>query len=187
MEQIHADIESTVTPSWLTSVPAKLGSASHGKLKADQWRVLGAVFFPITLMRLWWFVELGNPRSERCRKILDVTISLLSAVSIATSRKTSRQHADMYTQHMQAYLNGIKLLFPTFKFVPNHHMALHLPDYLLLYGPVHSWWAFPFERMIGMLQRISTNYKEGTEIQSSTSVKFAHYNSIRGIRDYHRL
>ena len=27
-------------------------------------------------------------------------------------------------------------------------MALHLPDYLLLYGPVHSWWTFPFERLI---------------------------------------
>ena len=40
-------------------------------------------------------------------------------------------------------------------------MALHLRDYILLYGPVHSWWAYPFERMIGTLQRISTNYKEG--------------------------
>lgn len=161
IEQIHADISSTVTPSWFTSVPAGLGSSAHGKLKADQWRVLGAVFFPITLIRLWWFAKPGDPRSERCRKILDVTISLLSAVSIATSRKTSHHHADMYRQHMQSYLIGIKELFPTFKFVPNHHMALHLPDYIRLYGPVHSWWAFPFERMIGMLQRILTNYKEG--------------------------
>ena len=62
---------------------------------------------------------------------------------------------------MQAYLTGLKELFPDFKFVPNHHMALHLWDYILLYGPVHSWWAFPFERMIGTLQHISTNYKEG--------------------------
>ncbi|KDR79752.1 hypothetical protein GALMADRAFT_62004 [Galerina marginata CBS 339.88] len=85
MAQIRADIKSMVTPSWLTSVPSQLGSASHGKLKADQWRVLGSVYLPISLIRLWWLVQPENPRSERCRKILDVTIMLLSAVSIATS------------------------------------------------------------------------------------------------------
>lgn len=163
MGLIHADIASMVTPSWLTPVPSKLGAPSHGKLKADQWRVLGSVYLPISLIRLWWSTEPGNARSERCRKILDVTISLLSAVSIATSRVTSPRHADLYLQHMQAYLTGLKRLFPDFKFVPNQHMALHVQDYILLYGPVHSWWAFPFERMIGTLQRILTNYKEGKD------------------------
>jgi Domain of unknown function (DUF4218) len=170
MEQIHADIASTITPSWLASVPSNLGSASHGKLKADQWRVLASVYLPISLIRLWWSVELGNARSESCQKILDVTISLLSAVSIATSRVTSPRHADLYLQHMQAYLTGLKELFPDFKFVPNQHMALHLRDYILLYGPVHSWWAFPFERMIGILQRISTNYKEGTALVNANTI-----------------
>ena len=164
MEQIHIDIASTITPSWLSSVPSNLGSASHGKLKADQWRVLGSIYLPISLIRLLWSAELGNSRSERCRKILDVTISLLSAVSIATSRVTSERHAYLYLQHMQVYLTGLKEFFPDFKFVPNQHMALHLRDYMLLYGPVHSWWAFPFERMIGTLQRILTNYKEGTAL-----------------------
>ena len=159
MEQIHADIASTITPSWIASVPSNLGSASHGKLKADQW---SSVYLPISLIRLWWSADPGNARSERCRKILDVTISLLSAVSIATSRVTSPRHADLYLQHMQVYLTGLKELFPDFKFVPNQHMALHVRDYILLYGPAHSWWAFPFERMIGTLQRILTNYKEGT-------------------------
>ena len=106
-----------ITPSWLTSVPSNLGSASHGKLKADQWRVLGSVYFPISLICLWWSAEPRNARSVRCRKILDITISLLSAVSIATSRVTSPQHADLYLQHIQAYLTGIKELFPDFKFV----------------------------------------------------------------------
>ena len=62
---------------------------------------------------------------------------------------------------MQVYLTGLKELFPHFKFVPNQHMALHVQDYILLYGPAHSWWAFRFKRMIGTLQRILTNYKEG--------------------------
>ena len=116
---------------------------------------------PVSLVRLWSVVEVGNPRSKRCREILDVTMLLLSAVAIACSRVTSEKHADLYFNNMHSYLSGLKGLFPDYSFHPNHHMALHLRDYLLLYGPVHSWWTFPFERLIGILQRISTNYKIG--------------------------
>jgi hypothetical protein len=161
MDEIRSDIVNMLRPSWLTSVPYEFGSGSHGKLKADQWRVLGTTFLPVSLVRLWSVVEVGNPRSEKCRQILDVTMSLLSAVAIACSRVTSEEHAELYLNNMHSYLVGLKQLFPEYSFHPNHHMALHLPDYLLLYGPVHSWWTFPFERLIGILQRISTNYKLG--------------------------
>jgi hypothetical protein len=36
MHAIRSDITHLIRPSWLTSVPQELGSASHGKLKADQ-------------------------------------------------------------------------------------------------------------------------------------------------------
>ena len=62
---------------------------------------------------------------------------------------------------MKSYMEGIKKLFPQYRFRPNHHMALHLHEYLCRFGPVHSWWTFPFERIIGMLQRIPTNFKIG--------------------------
>jgi hypothetical protein len=161
MDGIRGDIVNMLWPSWLASVPSDFGSTSHGKLKADQWRVLGTTFLPVSLVRLWSVVEAGNSRSERCRKILDATMSLLSAVAIACSRVTSKKHAELYLKNMHSYLSGLKELFPEYTLHPNHHMALHLFDYLLLYGPVHSWWTFPFERLIGILQRISTNYKIG--------------------------
>jgi len=156
-----------IRPSWLTSVPTQLGQAAHGKLKADQWRVLGTTFLPVSLTRLWSSASGGEARSKRCRKILDVTLSLLSAIAIATSRTTSKGHADAYFTHMLAYLNGLKELFPDYNFHANHHMALHLQEYIIRYGPVHSWWTFPFERVIGMLQRISTNYKPGTDLYTT--------------------
>jgi hypothetical protein len=40
-------------------------------------------------------------------------------------------------------------------------MSLHIPEFLLLFGPVHSWWTFPFERMIGSIQRMPSNGKIG--------------------------
>ena len=39
-DEICGDIVNMLRPSWLTSVPSNFGSASHGKLKADQWHVL---------------------------------------------------------------------------------------------------------------------------------------------------
>jgi hypothetical protein len=32
---------------------------------------------------------------------------------------------------------------------------------LLLFGPMHGWWMFVFERVIGMLQKTNTNDKLG--------------------------
>src|SRR5271155_2176212 len=87
-----------------------------------------------------------------------MTVSLLSAVIIASSCTTSAANADAYFLNMQAYLNDIKRLFPVYKLRPNHHMALHLHEYLRLLGPVHAWWTFPFERVIGMLQQTPHRY-----------------------------
>ena len=135
MDVIRGDIINTLRPSWLTSLLSEFRSAGYGKLKADQWRVLGTIFLPVSLVRLWSVVEAGNPRSERCCQILDITMLLLSAVATACSQVTSANHARLYLSSMHSYLRGLKALFPNYSLHPNHHMALHLPKYLLLYGP----------------------------------------------------
>ena len=161
MESIWSDIHALLTPSWMTSVPLNLGDAAHGKLKADQWHTLGTTYFPLLLIHLWGFANNNSSRSQRCQDILNVTMSLLSAVAIASSHSLSLALANSYLQHMQAYLAGLKTLFPEYGFHPNHHLALHFHQYLLLFGPVHAWWTFPFERMIEMFQRMQTSQKIG--------------------------
>ena len=164
METIRSDICALLTPLWMTSVPSNLGDPAHGKLKADQWCVLGTTFLPLSLVRLWGLTNAESSRSRRCQEILNLTMSLLSAVTVASSHSMSPALADSYLQHMQAYFAGLKKVFPEYRFHPNHHLALHLHQYLLLFGPVHAWWTFPFERMIGMLQRMPTNGKDGRYI-----------------------
>lgn len=145
----------------MTSVPKDLGAAAHGKLKADQWRALGTIFLPLSLIGMWDPATKGDLRSERCKDILDITLSLLSAVIIATSHTASASNADEYLQCMTRYLKGVQRLFPGYKCVPNQHMAMHIHEYLLRFGPVHAWWTFPFERLIGMLQHMPNNGKIG--------------------------
>lgn len=157
-QALWADISNLVKPSWVTSVPPEFsGSASDGKLKADQWRTLGTVYMPITLIRLWSAAEEGSER----RELLGLTMDLVSAVLLASSRVTSPTNAQACHKFLLSYRQRLATLFPDYECHPNHHMALHLSEHLLLFGPVHGWWTFPFERMIGKLQRISTNYKPG--------------------------
>ena len=154
-KQAWAMIENVVTPSWISSVPKNIGTPGSGKVKADQWRTLGTVHFPMSLVVVW------RETSQQKKQLLDITLSLVSAILIACTHSTSAAHANAYLQYMQNYISGIKELFPKFKFLPNHHMALHLHEYLVQYGPVHSWWTFPFERLIGIVQRIPSNGKPG--------------------------
>ena len=53
MDEICSNIINMQWPSWLTSVLSEFGSASYGKLKADQWHVLGTTFLPVSLVHLW--------------------------------------------------------------------------------------------------------------------------------------
>ncbi|KAK0431495.1 hypothetical protein EV421DRAFT_1720503, partial [Armillaria borealis] len=43
----------------------------------------------------------------------------------------------------------------------NIHVLFHIYDFLLLFGPVISWWCFPFEHLIGALQKINTSSRVG--------------------------
>lgn len=162
LDLIRDEISKTIRPTWQTPPPASLGSASHGKLKADEYRAVMEFDLPATLIRLGASDRICDPRRrEFIRKLAHSTALLSIALRWATSHRTSPKHARMYSAYMVAYLSSITELYPTRRLRPNHHAALHLADFFLAFGPVHGWWMFPFERLIGMLQKINTNYKSG--------------------------
>ncbi|KAJ6590759.1 hypothetical protein B0H10DRAFT_2233565 [Mycena sp. CBHHK59/15] len=49
----------------------------------------------------------------------------------------------------------------------NVHIVFHLYDFIKLWGPVISWWAFPVERLIGLLQKIESNGRVGGEHEAT--------------------
>lgn len=95
------------------------------------------------------------------QKLVDYTLDLAMAIAWGLSRRTSPHHAERYTFYMLRYFAGIKELFPDYNLKPNHHYALHIPDILLTFGPLHGTWAFSIERLIGCLQKLNTNSKIG--------------------------
>jgi hypothetical protein len=164
LKSIHKFLSETTRPSWHTPPPSNLGEASHGKLKADQWRSCIEFDVPAAMAEIW--IHNGQTSEEgegvrRQKKLVDATMLLATAIRWATSYRTSALHAAQYMKCMVAYLNILKDLYPNLSWRPNHHAALHIGPSLLLFGPMHGWWMFVFERVIGMLQKTNTNEKLG--------------------------
>ena len=161
--RVHEVIRNTSMPLWFTSVPKNFGDQAAGTIKADEWRSLITVYIPIVLISLW---GADTPQAD-LKLILDNTMDLVSAVYLACSRAMSSERAVAYCLCIANYVGNLKHIHPTFGLRPNHHASFHIYDYLVLFGPVHSWWTFPFERLIGILQRLSSNHKHSEHFSDS--------------------
>lgn len=163
LEEIWADMRDTLIPSWMTRAPRNFGTAGHGKLTADQWRTVCTVNAVITLGRLF-----GSRESSTFHKaVLDNFFALVVAVRMATMRSTSEDRVSIVER---SFVHYMKTLVPLYSQTPNdihpnQHLSLHLPECLRAFGPVHGWWAFPFERFNGALQRTNTNKKSGNHVK----------------------
>jgi hypothetical protein len=150
-KHIQQVIKVTVMPSWINSVPANYGENSAGSIKANEWHILSMIYIPIALVTLWGEKD-GTPIPEGSHflNILDHSMALFQAVIVVCQyRNLIKQWVDGLYKHHPHMINHPRRL--------NVHASFHLYDFLLLFGPVISWWCFPFERLIGMLQKININ------------------------------
>ena len=157
-------IENTSTPSWFSTVPVNFGETKTGTLKADEWRAFSTLYLPVALVLLWG-AESTHPSetiASNLNSILDHTMSLVQAIWLACYRTTTEYRIKSMHSHLRDYLSKLKTFFPHATSKCNQHMALHLSEFMELFGPVHSWWTYPFERLIGRLQNVPTNNKFGT-------------------------
>ena len=148
-----------ITPTWLTKLPQTFGSAAGGSLKADQWRIIATLYAPLVLIQEWPIHD--QPRS---REWLKSTTDLMSAIYACSSHTVLEHSIKLYETHIVSYLKILKDTFPSYKFVPNDHAALHVIELLRRLGPAHGWWTFPFERLIRELQNFPTNSRMGKHV-----------------------
>ena len=156
MQAIWDDMKLTELPSWMSPAPPNWGTATRGKLTADQWMVVCTVHLPVTLIRLW-----GN-LSDRRFELLCNFMDLTSAVQLATQRSITAQMILDHEMLITRYLEGMKKLFKGSKVQPIHHAALHAGDFLRLFGPTHAVQAFGGERLLEVLGLQNANNKSGT-------------------------
>jgi hypothetical protein len=135
-------------------------------MKAAEWRVLATVFLPIALVSLWGegMIHKTPEDASAFRGILDHTMALFSAVTLICYRSTTRRRANEFLRYLTRYIRDLTIIHPHTHHLPNQHMAFHLYDFLLLFGTVRSRWMFPFERLIGHLQRLPQNHMHGKSL-----------------------
>ena len=155
LPEVWRDRQRTILPSWLSPIPAEAGSARAGKLTADQWRTLCTVHLVVTLVRLWGDKDPGDRRHDMLRNFMD----LVTATVVLFKRSMSPGRIDLYENYMRNYLEGHLRLYPHLNLTPKHHLSLHVPRFLEMFGPVHGWSAWGFERLIFNFQRTETNGK----------------------------
>ena len=162
MQRSKKVIKETTVPSWINSVPHNYGDAAAGVLKANEWWNLMTIYFPIALISQWDEAFSGPiEQAAQFRRVLDHTMLVISVVSLACMRMMTQTHSDAYLSCLTQYLQDLQVLHPHASFVPNYHMVLHLPHFFCLFGPVRSWWCFPFECLIGQIQQLLSNHKVG--------------------------
>jgi hypothetical protein len=120
---------------------------------------------PVSVVQLW-SRETCPPGQDQdvtaCRdKFFQSIMHLAIAVYWGTLYQISEHHSQLFEENMVAYLQLLLELYPNIQFRPNHYTALHIGPLLTQFVPVHSWWMFPFERVIGILQKVNMNSKMG--------------------------
>jgi hypothetical protein len=157
LETLRRVVTQLVKPSWVRGISVNFGAASAGTPKADEWRMLFTIFLPIALVQLWSHY----PLNDRRRQVLNHTMHLVSAIAIVCRQSMIDSLATAYHHHLTEWVKGLASLYPDAVAVPNIHMAFHIYDGLILFGPVRSWWTFPFERVVGLVQRLISNHIYG--------------------------
>lgn len=159
------------TPSWVRSVPKNFGAKQAGTLKADEWRTMCTLYLPVALILLWnrtWNPDVAVQRSphrkEQLALALDHTMYLVGAIRAVSTQTTDALRAMKYHKLMSLYVQNLTKVHETTTYVSNHHAAMHIREFLLMFGPVYSWWCFPFERLIGTLQNSKTDNMIGISI-----------------------
>lgn len=148
----------------MKAAPENLGDPKQGKLSSKEWRSVFGVGFLITLIRVWGVDYPSVPQEARLPKheVLDNYVHLLLALLLSTQATIDDRIIDLYEHHMQQYLEGFRILYPTHSITPYHHLSLHYPEFMRLIGPWDAWGAGPYETYNGMIQKIPTNSTFGT-------------------------
>ncbi|MBW0523889.1 hypothetical protein O181_063604 [Austropuccinia psidii MF-1] len=148
-----------VVPTGATKLPANLGEAKHGRLKAAQWLSLFTLFVPLIIPEIYIESKSLIPQKSNRGKLLQNTGDLVQCTRILCSRTARDGHAGRFYNAYNRYTSSSRELFNNPRVRPNHHYALHIPEHLKTWGPMMGVGEFAGERLIGWLQKVATNQK----------------------------
>lgn len=148
--KIEARLKNTIVPSGLGRLPVSINTGVF--LTAEQWKNWTIYFSVFCLGDLLprSHIECWRKFVLACRRLVKFSISQTDiTVADGLLLRFCKRSTELYGESA---------------ITPNMHMHCHLSSCLREFGPIHSFWLFPFERYNGILEEQPTNNRS-IEIQ----------------------
>lgn len=165
LDTIQERSENFFFPYDVGRIPLKIGSGFSG-FTADQWRVWTTVLSPIVLKGI-------IPDRD-----LSCWLLFVRACSLLCSRIITASNIDTADQYLLLFCKEYQDIYGDEACTPNMHLHTHLAKCLHDFGPVHSFWCFPFERFNGLLGAYHTNKRS---VETQIMKKFLREQAVREI------
>ena len=142
-------------PSDIGRIPPKIAIGNDGfsNLTADQWKTFIMIY---STNILWDMLDNSD------RKILG---HFVRACNLLAARFITEDDLKEAQERLNDMAHLIENTYGPEFITSNIHLALHIPDCCRDYGPIYSYWLFPFERLNGYIGKVLTYF-------TSVSLKF---------------
>jgi hypothetical protein len=131
-------------PSDIGRIPPKIAIGKDGfsKLTADEWK---------TFIMIYSTTILWDMLDDNDRKILG---HFVRACNLLVTRFITEDDLKEAQERLKDMACIIENEYGPEFITSNIHLALHIPDCCRDYGPIYSFWLFPFERLNGYIGKI---------------------------------
>ena len=147
---IQQRVDEFDVPYDIGRIPYKIGSNFSG-LTADQWMNWTNIYSMYVLR------DILPPSHMQCWSYFVKASVILRLYTI------TKDDIELADEYLLKFCEEFQRIYGKEKCSPNMHLHNHLKDCVLDYGPVSSFWAFPFERFNRLLESFSKNWMKPEE------------------------
>ena len=149
------DVEKIAAPMFFES--------SSGVTTAAQWRTYARHFAPLVNIEMWSKNEarrIAAPGSYN-HAMTESELQQLLRVSQIAETALRPVISSIHLEILRVYIKSLQDVAyrerPSIVACSNLHWLSHMPDDIMRYGPVYSWWLFVYERTNKMLKSANSN------------------------------
>ena len=167
---IESRLKNATVPSGLGRIPVSINAGVF--LTAEQWKNWTLYF------SLYCLKDLLSTRELECWRDFVLACRKLCNLSISSD---DVKVADVL---LLRFCKRASQLYGSEVITPNMHMHCHLATCIMEFGPIHSFWLFPFERYNGILEGQPTNNRSvETQLLRRFRKDIRHLNLYREVKD----
>ena len=145
--QLQQKMDTIIPPTKIGRIPRKLES-NFSSFTADEWKNW------ILIYSVYSLNGVVNEPHYSCWCLLVDSCNLFCHF-IVTKHKIDQAHILLVE-----FCKLFESLYGSESCTPNMHMACHIRENILDFGPLSAFWCFPFERYNGILEQISTSWMQ---------------------------